>query len=206
MPVGPQVEERSKIKSILYCLRQNGVNFDQQKVIQLETLLKNSKYPLSDPLEGDNARKTIQQENSTLEVKKGPYLLSNDPKRSDVLSEVRNPTSQTKDMESKGVSEASKSPLTPLLESGQYNTSNQEKGLNEPNFITLGNLSENEKIEIIKLGFHLNQERKISLKKYYESSEEYSLSQLKGYSIKYQIRNHKTYKTLSKLKRIKNHK
>jgi hypothetical protein len=88
----------------------------QQKVIQLETLLKNSKYPLSDPLEGHNARKTIQQGNSTLEVKKGPYLLSNDPKRSklvpcevvrsnsDVLSEVRNPTSQTKDMESKSVS------------------------------------------------------------------------------------------------------
>jgi len=61
----------------------------------------------------------------------------------------------------------------------------------------LGNLSEDEKIEIIKLGFQLNQERKISLKKYYESTEEYSLFQLKGYSIKYEtIRRIKLYQNL----------
>jgi hypothetical protein len=46
-------------------------------------------------------------------------LLSNGPKRSAVLSEVRNPTYQRKGMESKIVSEASKSPLTQLSESQQ---------------------------------------------------------------------------------------
>jgi hypothetical protein len=35
----------------------------------------------------------------------------------------------------------------------------------------LGKISEEEKIEIIQLGFQLNQEGKISLKKYYESTE-----------------------------------
>ena len=47
--------------------------------------------------------------------------------------------------------------------------------------ITLGKISEQEKIEIIKLGFQLNQEGKISFKKYYESKQEYSLFQSKGY-------------------------
>ena len=100
-------------------------------------------------------------------------------------------------MESKSVSEASNSGIKGLLENGQYNISNQEKGLNESNFITLGNLSENEKIEIIKLGFHLNQERKISLKKYYESTDPNSLFQSKGYSIKSEtIRRIKLYQNL----------
>ena len=74
--------------------------------------------------------------------------------------------------------------------------SNQDKGLNRVNFITFkdnfvgevwqspGNISEDEKIEIIKKGFQLNQEGRISLKKYYESTQEYSLFQSKGYSVK----------------------
>jgi hypothetical protein len=49
----------------------------------------------------------------------------------------------------------------------------------------LGKISEEDKIEIIKLGFQLQNQGKISLKKYYESTQEYSLFQLKGYSIKY---------------------
>ena len=74
---------------------------------------------------------------------------------------------------------------------------NQEKALNEPNFITLGKISEEEKIEIIQLGFQLNQEGKISLKKYYEGTGESSLFQLKGYSIKYEaIRKNKFYQSL----------
>ena len=40
--------------------------------------------------------------------------------------------------------------------------------------------------EIIQKGFQLNQEGKISLKKYYESTQEHSLFQSKGYSIKYE--------------------
>jgi hypothetical protein len=54
-----------------------------------------------------------------------------------------------------------------------------------------------EKIEIIKTGFQLQAEGKISLKKYYESTEEYSLFQLKGYNIKYEtIRRTKLYQSL----------
>ena len=70
----------------------------QQKLIQLETKLmrveQNSKYTLSDPLQPLEAFKTIQQGNSTLEVKKGPDLKQNDPRRSPVLSELRNTISQ----------------------------------------------------------------------------------------------------------------
>jgi len=156
---------------------------------------QNSKYPLSEPSQPLESSKTIQQGNSTLEVKKGPYLPENDPKRSAVLSEVRNPTYQRKGMESKSVSEASKSPLTPLSESQQYN--NQDKGLNGSNFITLGKISEEEKIEIIKLGFQLQNQGKISLKKYYQSTDPNSLFQHKGYSIKYEtIRRTKLYQSL----------
>jgi hypothetical protein len=76
-------------------------------------------------------------------------------------------------------------------------SSNQNKPLNEPNFITLGNLSEEEKIEIIQRGFQLNQQGKISLKKYYESTDTNSLFQAKGYSIKYEsLRKNDLYKQL----------
>jgi len=61
----------------------------------------------------------------------------------------------------------------PLSTSQQYNmSSNQEKDLNESNFINLGKISKDEKIELIKTGFQLNQEGKIFLKNYYESTEE----------------------------------
>lgn len=49
-----------------------------------------------------------------------------------------------------------------------------------------GNISEQEKIEIIKTGFQLQAEDKIFLKKYYESKEESSVFQSKEYSIKYE--------------------
>ena len=65
------------------------------------------------------------------------------------------------------------------------------------NFITLANLSEDEKIQIIQRGFQLNQEGKISLKKYYESTDPYSLVQSRGYKIKYEtIRRTKLYQQL----------
>jgi hypothetical protein len=86
---------------------------------------------------------------------------------------------------------------------GDHTTFNQEKGLNQANFIILGNLSEEEKIEILKTGFRLNQEGKISLKKYYETKDQYSLFQLKGYSIKYEsIRRTKLYQQLNPLKQL----
>ena len=76
-------------------------------------------------------------------------------------------------------------------------SSNQEKALNGSNFITLGTISKEEKIEIIQLGFQLQVEGKISLKKYYESTETDSLFQLKGYRIKYEaIRKNNFYQSL----------
>jgi len=61
----------------------------------------------------------------------------------------------------------------------------------------LKNISENDKTEIIKQGFDLNSEGKISLRKYYESAEESSLFQLRGYNIKFEsIRRTQLYKKL----------
>ena len=57
---------------------------------------------------------------------------------------------------------------------------------NEPNFLTLRKIPEQEKIEIIQTGFQLRQEGKIlSLRDYYEGKEENSLLQLKGYSLRF---------------------
>ena len=49
-----------------------------------------------------------------LEAEKDPYLTENDPKRSAVLSEIRDSTSRGNDIESKTVLEAPRSPLKPL--------------------------------------------------------------------------------------------
>jgi hypothetical protein len=139
-------------------------------------------------------------------------LRENDPKRSAVRSEIRDSTSRENDIESKTVLEAPRSPLKPLSGSQQYNISsasqipkfkpisaNQEKGLNGSNFITLGRIPEQERIEIIQRGFQLQAEGKISLKKYYEGTETDSLFQLKGYRIKYEaIRKNKFYQQLKK--------
>jgi len=74
---------------------------------------------------------------------------------------------------------------------------NQEKGLSEANFRPLKKIPEEKLIEIIQTGFRLNQEGKISLKKYYESTDAYSLFQSKGYKIKYEsIRRTKLYQQL----------
>ena len=185
---------------------QNQVNSLQDRIRDLETTLENSRYALRGTLEAPDGTKIIQQGDSTLEGKKAPYLTENDPKRIAVLSAIRNPAYQTKDIESKSLlkhgasfdSEASKIDFKHSNSNEQYNLySNQKKGLNQHNFITLSNLSEDEKIEIIKTGFKLNQEGKISLKKYYESTQEHSLFHSKGYQIKYEtIRRTKLYQQL----------
>ena len=62
---------------------------------------------------------------------------------------------------------------------------------------TPSDISRNELIEIIKRGFELQKDKKISLKKYYEGTEKYSLFQLRGYKIKYEsIRRTKLYQSL----------
>ncbi len=114
----------------------------------------------------------------SLEANKGSYFQENDRKSN---SEIKQPDK----LESNVLSEASKSPLNPLSES-QNIYSNQNKGLHGANFIALGNLSEQEKTEVIRLGFQMQSQGKISLKKYYESTDPNSLFQLKGYNIKYE--------------------
>jgi len=71
---------------------------------------------------------------------------------------------------------------------------NQNEAQNGVNFITLGKISEQERREIIQTGFQRQAEGKISLKKYYESTDPNSLFQFKGYSVKYEsIRRTKLY-------------
>jgi len=121
----------------------------------------------------------------------GYYLQENDTK---INQQVQEPGDDI----SKSVIEASKSPLKALSHIQQYNIqSNQEKGLQGASFTTLGKISEQERIEIIQRGFQLQAEGKISLKKYYESTDPDSLFQSKGYSIKYEsIRRTKFYQQL----------
>ena len=85
------------------------------------------------------------------------------------------------------------------FQSQQYiiRPSNQNEAQNRANFITLGKISEQERIEIIQRGFQLQAEGKISLKKYYEGTETDSLFQWKGYNLKYEaIRKTKFYQQL----------
>ena len=164
---------KDKIESL-----ENQVNSLQQKVIQLEakfmTFEQNSKYALSEPLQPLESSKTIQQDESTLKTQnslQSPDLTFNDPKRSAVLSEVRNTTSQTKDIESKSLLETSKINFKTSERSEQYNiVSDHFKPQNNSNFITLGKISEQERGEILQTGFQRQAEGKISLKKYYEST------------------------------------
>lgn len=80
---------------------------------------------------------------------------------------------------------------------GQNKASEAIKSIPQVQFITLGNISEQEKVEIIKLGFQRNQEKKISLKNYYQGKGESTLFQWKGYQIKYDtIRKTKVYQQL----------
>jgi hypothetical protein len=166
---------------------EDQVNSLQEKVIQLEAKLmrveQNSKYPLSEPSHPLESSKTIQPGNSNLNTNSGSYFQKNN---------------QGDKLDSNMLSEASKMPSDESFQSQQYNIpSGQEKAQNRLNFITLSKISEQEKIEIIQTGFQLNQQGKISLKKYYESTEEYSLFQWKGYSIKYEsIRRTKLYQNL----------
>jgi len=120
------------------------------------------------------------------------------PKRSVILSKVNSEVRKPLEQQSNVLSEAYKSPLKTCGRSEEYNIpSNQDKGLNRANFITLRKIPKDEQIEIIKSGFQLQAEGKISLRKYYESTDPNSLFQSKGYSIKYEsIRRTKFYQQL----------
>ena len=124
----------------------------------------------------------------------GSYLQENDTQNNPNLQQVEEPRNEI----SESVSEALKSPLKTAERSEESNIpSDQEKAQNRRNFIALGKIPEQEKIEIIKTGFQLQAEGKISLKKYYQSTDPDSLFQWKGYSIKYEtIRRTKLYQSL----------
>ena len=114
-------------------------------------------------------------------------------------SDLSNTSSEEyqKAVESGILLDGSKTPLKAFPNTEQNLSSTQDKDQNEPNFITLGKISEAEKIEIIKRGFQLQNQGKLSFKKYYEGTEEYSLFQSKGYRIKYEtIRKTKIYQQL----------
>ena len=74
-------------------------------------------------------------------------------------------------MESRSLSEASKTLVDTNLKSPQYNPE-QKQLQNGPNFVTLSQISEEEKLDISKRDFQLNQEGKISLKKYSQGTDE----------------------------------
>jgi len=171
---------KDKIESL-----ENQVNSLQDRIRDLETTRDNSKYPQKGTLEAPDDTKTIQQSDSTLKPNIGSYSLENHTQINPSLQQVKEPIS-------KGVSEVSKSPLKALSERQHYDTTfNPKKAQNGPRFITPSQISEEEQIEIIQLGFQRKAEGKISsFKKYYESTDPYSLFQLKGYSIKYESIRH----------------
>jgi len=84
----------------------------------------------------------------------------------------------------------------------KFDTSRPKEGhttfnQNDSNFLSLSQISEQEREEIIQRGFQLQNKEKISLKKYYESTDPNSLFQWKGYNIKYEaIRKNNLYKQL----------
>jgi hypothetical protein len=73
----------------------------------------------------------------------------------------------------KMLSKAPRSPKKVSSRSQQIYLPSSNKDQNGSNFIPLGKISEEDSIEIIKTGFRLNQEREISWKKYYESTDEF---------------------------------
>lgn len=170
---------------------QNQVNSLQDRICDLETTPKNFNYPLSDTRKPSETIQTTQLGDSTLKPNMGLYLQENDTQ---INSQVQDPGNAI----STSLSEASRSSVMtsqPREESNIPSTS--KRGLNGSNFITLGNISEQEKIEIIQTGFQLQADGKISLKKYYEGTDPNSLFQSKGYSIKYEsIRRTKLYSKL----------
>ena len=176
-----QIEEIKKIENFEVVLKslQDQVEWLKERI----TILENQRNLniLSDASKiGQKTSPTLEHEDSSFKQ------YSNVP---DLFN------SSLQEVEPENLSDDSKTPLKAFTTTEQYNlSSTQDKDQDGLNFITLGNLSEQEKIEIIERGFQLNQEGKISLKKYYQSTEKYSLFQFKGYSIKYEtIRRTKLY-------------
>ena len=93
-------------------------------------------------------------------------------------------------MESNRLSEDSELPSDQFFEKGRVDIGlSQKEGSNrekQQEWRKPSDLGEEEKIAIFERSFQLQAEGKISLKKYYESTDPYSLFQFKGYSVKYE--------------------
>lgn len=139
-----------------------------------------------------------------MEGKKGPLLGKRRKLRNLIenQSQIRNPTYQLKDIESKNLSETSKIDFKTSSTSEHYNSHsllNQENTSQRQIFITLSKITQQERIQIIQRGFRFQAQGAISLKKYYESTDPNSLYQWKGYSITYKsIQRTKLYQNLKK--------
>ena len=109
---------------------QNQVNSLQDRIRDLETKLTfqyNSKYLLRRTRIDENTPLTSQQSDSTLKSLQSANLLSNDPKRSAVLSKVNLKVKEPRYPISESLSEDSKSSLNTLSHSQQYNPQIERK-------------------------------------------------------------------------------
>jgi hypothetical protein len=81
----------------------------------------------------------------------------------------------------------------------QLSQLNETKNSKDSGFRSLAQIPDPEKIEIIKKAFEFESEGEISLRDFYEGDDELSLSQWKGYQIKFQnIKRSKIYKSFRK--------
>ena len=173
-----------KIKNL-----QNQVNYLQQELIELkqnQTIeIKNTRMELL------NQSEAVQTDDDDTRTNIGYYFQEDATNINSNLQQIKSEIVET-DVETKI------QPLKTLSRGQQYdNSDNPEKGLYRQNFITLGKILKKDLIEIIKIGFQQQSNGKISLKKYYESTDQYSLFKLRGYSIKYEaVRKNKLYKQL----------
>ena len=200
----PPLEELIQNLQESYDVLRSQVNSLQGRVNDLETrlppLVKNTNTSLAHSRRPQKASFTSQQDNYTLEENKGSYLTQNEE---NIHSEIK----EVEKVDSNILLDDDRSLLEPSQQSEQYHLSlNQKQAQNaeanatfakQHNFKTLARIPEEERIEIIQTGFRLNQERKISLKKYYQSTDPYILFQSKRYSIRYEaIRKTNLYKQL----------
>ena len=175
----------------------------QQKIIEFENERTLHKSTLSELLNISKAFKIDQHDNGTLKSNIGSYLPENDPKRSAVLSKVRDSTFGGKDIESKSFSEVSK--IDFIHKKLDQTTHNKKQGIKlldseKARFKTPQEIVDKELTKSIKIGFQLNKDKKIPLKEYYEGTGEHSLYKLAGINIKFEtIRQKDLYKELKKL-------
>ena len=92
----------------------------------------------------------------TLKSEKAPYWVENDGKVNSEVGDQNYGLKEMKGIEPESLSEASKMPLARDLKDELGDSTSTQ---NEPNFLTLSKISEEEKREILKTGFQLQAEQ-----------------------------------------------